>query len=125
MLGNVDSTAMIAVRDLMVARKFYEQILGLRQVGAEGSEVVTFLSGKSRINVYRSEFAGTNRATALAWAVGDRIEDIVGDLKSKGVAFEHYHMPGLTQKGDIHVAGKMKVAWFKDPDGNVLSIMNG
>jgi hypothetical protein len=49
----------------------------------------------------------------------------VRSLKSKGVTFEHYDMPGLTLKDDIHVGGKMKVAWFKDPDGNVLSVMNG
>jgi hypothetical protein len=56
--------------------------------------------------------------------VGDEIEGIVRELKSKGVAFEHYDMPGLKQKGDIHVAGDMKAAWFKDPDGNIVNIVN-
>jgi hypothetical protein len=42
-------------------------------------------------------------------------------LKSKGVTFEHYDMPGLSLEGDIHVGQGMKVAWFKDPDGNILN----
>lgn len=46
-------------------------------------------------------------------------------LKAKGVEFEHYRMPGMTRKGDVHIAGKMKVAWFKDPDGNILNIVSG
>jgi hypothetical protein len=46
----------------------------------------------------------------------------VQQLKAKGITFEHYDMPGVTREGDIHVAGDMKVAWFKDPDGNILNI---
>ena len=45
-------------------------------------------------------------------------------LRAKGVTFEHYDMPGLKLEGDIHVAGPTKVAWFKDPDGNILNIIN-
>ena len=39
--------------------------------------------------------------------------------------FEHYDMPGLKLDGDVHLAGKMKIAWFKDPDGNILNVVNG
>jgi hypothetical protein len=46
-------------------------------------------------------------------------------LKAKGVMFEHYDMPDMTREGDIHIAGNMKVAWFKDPDGNILNIASG
>jgi hypothetical protein len=49
----------------------------------------------------------------------------VRELKAKGVTFEHYNMPDTTREDDIHVAGNMKVAWFKDPDGNILNIING
>jgi hypothetical protein len=52
------------------------------------------------------------------------VEDIVRALKAKGVTFEHYDMPDMTRGGDVHVAGDMKVAWFKDPDGNILDIVN-
>jgi hypothetical protein len=60
----------------------------------------------------------------VTWSVGDELEDIVSKLKAKGVKFEHYDMPQMTRKGDIHIAGDMKVAWFKDPDGNILNVMN-
>jgi hypothetical protein len=73
--------------------------------------------------VYRSRFAGTNKATALTWTVDD-VEDVVRTLKGKGVKFEHYDMPGMKHDGDVHVAGELKVAWFKDPDGNILSVVN-
>ena len=45
-------------------------------------------------------------------------------MKAKGVKFEHY-MPGLKLQGDVHIGGDMKVAWFKDPDGNILNIVSG
>jgi catechol 2,3-dioxygenase-like lactoylglutathione lyase family enzyme len=122
MLGNKDAAANIAVRDLETAKKFYQDILGLTQVGVEGQEVIVFKSGNSIINVYRSQYAGTNQATAVTWVVGEDMEGVVQQLKTKGVAFEHYDMPGVTRQGDIHVADNMKVAWFKDPDGNILNI---
>jgi hypothetical protein len=52
------------------------------------------------------------------------IEQAVTDLKAKGVAFEHYDMPGVARKGDIHVAGHLKNAWLKDPDGNILALVS-
>jgi catechol 2,3-dioxygenase-like lactoylglutathione lyase family enzyme len=122
MLGNKDAAANIAVRDLETAKKFYQDILGLTQVGVEGQEVIVFKSGNSIINVYRSQYTGTNQATAVTWVVGEDMEGVVQQLKAKGVAFEHYDMPGVTRQGDIHVADNMKVAWFKDPDGNILNI---
>jgi len=125
MLGNREATANLAVKDIDKARKFYEGTLGLTKVGAEGSELVAYKSGNSTINVYRSEYAGTNKATAVTWMVGNDIEKFVQALKAKGVTFEHYDMPGMTHEGDVHVGGKMKVAWFKDPDGNILNLANG
>jgi catechol 2,3-dioxygenase-like lactoylglutathione lyase family enzyme len=125
MLKNADAAANIAVRNLETARQFYEDVLGLKQVDAEGGELIVFRSGHSTINVYRSEFAGTNKATALTWSVGNKVEKVVRDLKERGVTFEHYDMPGMRLEGDVHVVGDMKVAWFKDPDGNILNIANG
>jgi catechol 2,3-dioxygenase-like lactoylglutathione lyase family enzyme len=124
MLGDKDAAANIAVKNLEVAKKFYEDTLGLTQVGNEGQELIVFSSGSSMINVYRSQYAGTNQATAVTWVVGEDVEGIVQTLKAKGVTFEHYDMPEMKRKGDIHVAGNMKVAWFKDPDGNILNIVN-
>ena len=125
MLGDKEAVANIAVKNLETAKKFYEETLGLTQIGAEGQEVIVFRSGSSTIYVYKSQYAGTNQATTLTWVVGKDIEGVVRELKAKGVTFEHYNMPDVTREDDIHVAGNMKVAWFKDPDGNILNIING
>jgi catechol 2,3-dioxygenase-like lactoylglutathione lyase family enzyme len=124
MLKDSDAVATLAVRNLDVAAKFYRDTLGLEQVAAQSGEVITLRSGKTTINVYRSQFAGTNKATALAWTVRD-LDALVRDLKAKGVAFERYEMPNATHKGDIHVFGDFETAWFKDPDGNILNLIGG
>jgi catechol 2,3-dioxygenase-like lactoylglutathione lyase family enzyme len=124
MLGKADATPMIAVTDLDRARKFYEDTLGLKTKD-EWGEGVTLKSGDTRINLYRSEFAGTNQATALTFDVDD-IDHEVKELKEKGIFFEDYDLPGLERKGDLYVAeGGFKTTWFKDPDGNILSLMEG
>jgi catechol 2,3-dioxygenase-like lactoylglutathione lyase family enzyme len=124
MLRNESAIPTIAVKDLARARKFYQDTLGLTPVGGESDEVVVFKSGDSIINVYRSQYAGTNEATAMTWSVVD-VDATVAELKDKGVRFEHYDMPQMKREGDIHIAGDIRAAWFKDPDGNILSIVNG
>src|ERR671918_1385959 len=106
MLGDKEAVANIAVKNLEIAKKFYEETLGLTQIGAEDQqEVIVFRSGSSTIYVYKSQYAGTNQATALTWVVGKDIEGVVQELKAKGVTFEHYDMPDVTrQDDDIHVA---------------------
>ena len=124
MLGKANATPMIAVKDIDRARKFYEETLGLDTKSSMGGEVLEVKSGETPISVYRSEFAGTNKATALTFDVDD-IEKEVFMLKDKGVTFEHYDMDGLERKGDLYVGENMKTAWFKDPDGNILSLFEG
>jgi catechol 2,3-dioxygenase-like lactoylglutathione lyase family enzyme len=123
MLRDTDAVATLAVRDLNAAAKFYGETLGLSRASTEDNEAIVFESGDTTINVYRSTFAGTNKATALTWAVDD-VEEIVRTLKAKGVTFDHYDLPQTKREGDVHVAGDHKIAWFKDPDGNILSVMN-
>jgi predicted enzyme related to lactoylglutathione lyase len=123
MLRETDAVATLAVKDLGVAARFYEETLGLSRAGGEGDEVIVFESGDTEINVYRSSYAGTNKATALTWTVDD-VEDVVRRLKAKGVKFEHYEMPDTKREGDVHISGDIRVAWFKDPDGNILSVVN-
>ena len=123
MLGNASVQPMLPVKDLKSAQKFYEEKLGVTKVGEMPDEAVTYRSGSTRLVVYRSEFAGTNKGTAALWEVDD-VDETVKELKAKGVKFEHYDLPGMTRKGDVHVGGPMKVAWFKDPGGNILSVQN-
>ena len=123
LLQETDAVATLAVKDLGEAARFYEKTLGLSRASAEDGEAITFESGDTKINGYRSSFAGTNKATALTWAVDD-VEDVVRTLKSKGIKFEHYDLPETRREGDVHVSGDIRVAWFKDPDGNILSVVN-
>jgi len=125
MLGDREAIATVAVRDLTVAKKFYATTLRLKQVDTEGDEAVVYATGTSRLVVYRSQFARTNQATAVTWNVGADVDGVVRELKSNGVTFEHYDMPGMKREGDIHVAGGTRAAWFKDPDGNIHSLVNG
>jgi catechol 2,3-dioxygenase-like lactoylglutathione lyase family enzyme len=124
MLGNADVQPMLPVKDLREAQRFYEETLGLKKLHEEPDVVATYQSGKSTLNVYRSEFAGTNKGTAALWEVDD-VEATVKELKSKGATFIHYDdMPGMTREGDVHRAGPIKVAWLADPAGNILSVQN-
>ena len=123
MLGKADATPMLAVKDLDRARRFYEEPLGL-ETKEDFGEGVTMKTGDTVISVYKSDYAGTNKATALTFDVDD-IEAEVRELKEKGIFFEHYDLPGLEQQGDLYVAQGMKTAWFKDPDGNILSLIEG
>ena len=125
MLKDKAALATLPVKDIEVARKFYESTVGLTPVEAQEEGVVGFRSGDSTVLVYESQYAGTNRATAATWVVGDEIDDVVRMLRAKGVTFEHYDLPDTSRDGDVHVSGKTKVAWFKDPDGNILSLVNG
>ncbi len=122
MLADKNVAANIPVKDIGRAQKFYEGTLGLKEVGREGEEVISYKCGQSMILVYRSEYAGTNKATAMTWLVGDEVDSLARELGSKGVKFEHYEMDGMKLDGDVHVGHGMKVAWFKDPDGNILTI---
>jgi catechol 2,3-dioxygenase-like lactoylglutathione lyase family enzyme len=97
MLSGKDVTATVAVRDIKKARKFYESTLGLKVVHEESGEALSFESGSHQLLVYKSEFAGSNQATAVTWDVGSDIEGVVKELKDKGVAFEHYDMPDMTR----------------------------
>ena len=121
MLGKTDATPMVAVKDLDRARNFYENTLGLTEIDDFG-EGFMLKSGNTKFSVYRSEYAGTNKATALTFDVDD-IDSEVRDLKDKGITFEQYDLEGLERDGDIYRGENMKTAWFKDPDGNILSLI--
>lgn len=123
MLSGKSAIATVAVKDLEVASRFYEGVLGLRRSGGEEG-AIAYESGATRLFVYASQYAGTNKATSVTWIVGDKIDEMVRSLAAKGLAFEHYELPAMTREGDVHVAGALRVAWFKDPDGNIHGLIN-
>ena len=111
----------IGVSDLARAEEFYGGTLSLPPKDKNFGGILYECGGESGIFVYESPGAGTNQATCAAWDVAN-IEEEVENLSRRGIVFEHYDLPGAELQGDIHVAGPMKSAWFKDPDGNILSV---
>jgi catechol 2,3-dioxygenase-like lactoylglutathione lyase family enzyme len=122
MLGATQSIATIPVRNLEEARVYYEEKLGL-EVARELPEGISYRTGSTTLLVYASRYAGTNQATCVTWAIED-VEQVARELSAKGVTFEHYDLPGTTVEGDVHVEGDRKAVWFKDSDGNILSVVN-
>lgn len=131
MLADFAAAATIAVRDLEQARPFYQEVIGLKPVGAPMRGAQAFTAAGSTVVVYESRYAGTNQATAATWTLGGRFDAVMDDLRAKGVTFEEYPMPGVTIDRGVHkvaagsASGPGKVAWFKDPDGNIHNLNNG
>jgi catechol 2,3-dioxygenase-like lactoylglutathione lyase family enzyme len=112
--------ATIPAKDLEGTRKFYENVLGLEMV-REDPAGISYRTGDSVLFLYPTEFAGTAQHTLGGFSVSD-IEAAVAELRAKGVTFEEYDMPGLKTVNGIAELGGEKGAWFKDPEGNILSV---
>jgi len=128
MLKDRNSSAIVAVSDIDRARRFYRDTLGLELIQDGGEDmdgVLGFRTGSTFLGVYRSEFAGTNQANAVTWDMQGDLEETVASLRSKGVTFEQYDIPRMTWRDGIHEAGDTKLVWFKDPDGNILHLIEG
>jgi catechol 2,3-dioxygenase-like lactoylglutathione lyase family enzyme len=116
--------AYLPVKDLARARAFYEQKLGFKpQREVDGGVVYEFAAGTACF-MYPTPNAGTSQASQAFWRVDD-VERAVAELRAKGVVYEEYDMPGLKTKNGIADAGSSKAAWFKDPEGNILAIVQG
>lgn len=114
----------IAVSDMAKAREFYEGKLGLSGARDLPDGGVRYQSGDgTSVHIYPSPpNAGKTEATIAHWDVPDT-EATVKELSERGVTFEQYDLPGLkTDERGIATLGSVKVAWFKDPDGNTLSV---
>jgi catechol 2,3-dioxygenase-like lactoylglutathione lyase family enzyme len=123
-LGGSKVIPVIAVSDMDRARDFYEQVLGLSS-GEQRADGGTRYAcgGGSSIHVYPSpDNAGSSTATLAGFEVTD-IEAAVEELGARGVTFEQYDLEMLkTDERGIARLGDAKSAWFKDPDGNILSL---
>jgi catechol 2,3-dioxygenase-like lactoylglutathione lyase family enzyme len=121
MLKDMEPATMIPVKYLEKTRRFYEDVLGFTP-DIEDPGGISYRSGNGRFNVYPTEFAGTAQHTLIGWYTAD-IEKSVDELTAKGVTFEQYDFPDFkTDAKGIAVMGEEKAAWFKDPEGNILSI---
>lgn len=124
MLKDARAAAVLPVSDMDRAKQFYGETLGLTQKDSPDPGGMMFESGGGTgVFVYKTEFAGTNKATAAGFGVSD-VDAEVAELRTKGVTFEEYDMgPDMkTVNGIITLPSGDKAAWFKDPDGNIISI---
>jgi catechol 2,3-dioxygenase-like lactoylglutathione lyase family enzyme len=116
----------LAVRDLDRARQFYEDKLGFRVLevpGMDDAVGVVYATKDGGMLVYPSEFAGTNKATAVSFSIADDAFDAeVAALRDAGVTFQTFDLPSGTWTDGVLVDGSMRSAWFADPDGNVLNV---
>jgi catechol 2,3-dioxygenase-like lactoylglutathione lyase family enzyme len=120
MLTNAPFYATIPTKDLQRARDFYEHVLGVTPERELERETV-YRAGASLFDVYLTEAAGSARHTLGSFIV-ESIEAEVAELRNRGVSFEEYDLPGLKTVNGVVQLGPDKVAWFKDPDGNILSL---
>jgi predicted enzyme related to lactoylglutathione lyase len=122
MLNKSPVGAILPAMDMMRAKQFYQQKLRLELV-SEDPQGITFKSGEcTQLFVYPRPEPTKAEHTVAGWTVDD-VESTVRDLRSRGVVFEHYDMPGLkTNAEGIATMGLAKAAWFKDTEGNILAI---
>lgn len=120
MLGSEKLMAFIATTDAPRARLFYQEVLGLRLVSDEEWAVVFDANG-TMLRMQKAPAVKPHPYTALGWQVAD-INTTLARLRDKGVHAERYeHLPQDTH-GIWTTPDGSKVAWFKDPDGNLLSV---
>jgi catechol 2,3-dioxygenase-like lactoylglutathione lyase family enzyme len=120
MLGSIDIVAFVPTKDTDKARAFYEGVLGLRFVKDDGFALVLDAHGIMMRVAKAPQFAPAP-FTILGWQVTD-IEKIVTELQGKGVQFERFGFFEQDALGIWTAPSGDKVAWFKDPDGNILSV---
>ena len=119
MLGSQNVIAFIATTDAARARAFYADTLGLRLV-AEEPWALVFDAHGTMLRVQKVQELAPASHTVLGWQV-QQIASVVAELKGR-VTFERYPFLEQDEAGVWTTAGGAKVAWFKDPDGNVLSL---
>jgi catechol 2,3-dioxygenase-like lactoylglutathione lyase family enzyme len=119
-LGDASLIGFVATTDAGRARAFYESVLGLRLVVDEEFALVFDANG-TMLRIQKVEALTPHPFTSLGWQVDD-IAEAVRALAAKGVAFERYGFMQQDELGIWSSDGRTKVAWFKDPDSNILSL---
>jgi predicted enzyme related to lactoylglutathione lyase len=121
MLMNAPIRAYIPVSDVVRARQFYEEKVGLQPKELYAGGVI-YQCGGTEVFMYPTPNAGTSKASQAFWSVDD-VEAEVDELKARGVKFEEYDMPGMAMKNSIATGGGAKAAWFKDTEGNIMAVV--
>jgi catechol 2,3-dioxygenase-like lactoylglutathione lyase family enzyme len=123
MLGSHRAFPTIPASDLARARRWYDEKLGLKPARETMVGLVYTLGSGTGFLLYETQFAGKAPNTLMGFETAD-VEGDVAALRKKGVVFEDYDMPDLKTVNGIASFGSLKGAWFKDSEGNILSISN-
>src|SRR5215470_2026235 len=113
--------ATLPATDLERARRFYAEKLGLTPESELPGGLLYRCGGDTRFSVFPSQSEASGTHTQALWQVED-VESEVAALKARGVVFEEYDLPSLKTVNGIATAGPIKGAWFKDSEGNLLSL---
>ena len=126
MLSALTPAATLPATDMGRAEKFYEDTLGLTKA-EEDPGGVFYNCGGGKLFVYQSQYAGTNKATAMTFDVPPADFDAeVERLRAKGVTFQTFDLEGVEWNDGIAAMGEtVKAVWFTDPDGNILNVSTG
>ena len=126
MFSQFTPVATLPTKDMSEARNFYESVLGLT-ADREAMDGVSYKCGDGLILVYQSQYAGTNKATAVTFEVPmSAFEDEIRALRDKGVSFMTFELEGVDWNQDVASMGDTaKGVWFTDPDGNIISVAAG
>jgi len=122
MLADFPVFPILLSTDMAASRAFYQETLGL-EVASETEERLVFKAGDgTRLIVSRSTIGTRDTQTQVAWRVPD-IRAAIGDLRARGVRIEEYTAPGPVTTDGVADMGHSWAAWFIDPSGNVLSVI--
>jgi len=125
MLSDEKVMTFLATVDAGRARRFYEDVLGLSVVSDDGFALaVTVDGGGTMLRIQKVESFRPHPFTALGWQVAD-VGGTVTELGARGVRFERFEGLEQDDAGIWTAPSGTRVAWFKDPDGNVLSVSQG
>ncbi len=122
MLQDAPMYAYIPAKDIARARAFYEGKLGFVPKEEIAGGVVYAFGAGTACFLYPTPNAGTSQASQAFWDVADVDREIVA-LKSRGVVFEDYDMPGERSAAGAVSAGGAKAAWFRDSEGNIMALV--
>ena len=122
MLQKFPFIAYIPAKDVARARRFYEGKLGFKPKEEVSDGVVYEFANGTSCFLYPTPNAGTSQASQAFWQVDD-VDREIAELKARGVAFEHYDIPGERSASGAITAGGAKAAWFKDTEGNIMAII--
>lgn len=120
-LGESDIIAFVTIVDVGRAKRFYGEALGLRLLSEEPPFALVLEANGILLRLVMAEEVPPRLGTALGWRVTD-LEAVLTELQERGVKFERNSGMQQDQLGIWTAPTGARVAWFKDPDGNLLSV---